>query len=442
MAPSPPPSPAASLSHARWWRIGQTAGAQAVAKVVSGISQLAIVPLLLHHLGTENFGWLMALVALAGLVQFADLGVQTALQHELAEAWSRGDESGLRKIYVAGGRVLTLLGLAWCGLALPLAWWLGPRLVATPGGGPAHGAWIVLVIAICAAVRISAGAKLAAAIQAGWIPAVWSAAANAMAVLACLLATRSGGGLALFLFILTAALVLPGAFAEWQAGKKLGWQRSAAPAVDAGLARRLWRSGLQFAPANLSGGLLLAAVPVALVRFGGYEASATFATLQRLFGPVAHAHSLAIGPLWPAYTEARARRDDAWVHRAFRISLGATLAAAAVIVALAALLPWIAPWWLGAGAVRPPPAFMWLLVAWNSAAMVVSALTYFLLGHGVMARLSPMLTWLQLLTLAAVIPLGARWGATGVAAALLAGLVFGQLPVLARACEPSFRPAR
>ena len=441
MPSAPTETSAARAGERRWWRVGQNAGANVAAKIISGLSQLAIVPLLLHYLGTENFGWLMALVTLAGVVQFADLGVQTALQHELAEAWSSSDEVKLRKIYVAGGRVLTWLGAGWLGLALPLAWWLGPTLVAAPGGVTAHGAWCVLAVAICAAVRLSAGAKLAAAIQAGWMSALWNAAANVAAVVACLLAVRAGSGLAVFLFILTAALVVPGALAEWQAAKKLGWRSTVAPPVDSFLARKLWRDGLRFAPANLASGLLLAATPIAFVRFGGYAASAAFATLQRLFGPIAHAHSITTGPLWPAYTEARIRRDETWVRHAFRISMLATLGGSAAIAAIAALLPWISPVWLGAKAPLPPASLTWLLASWNCAGMLFAALSYFLLGHGSMARLSAALATMQVITLVVLVGAGARWGATGVAATLLAGLVCAQLPLLVSACLPSLRRA-
>jgi O-antigen/teichoic acid export membrane protein len=431
---SPPPSSLPNAAgRARWRRAAQTAGAQGAAKIVSGLCQLAIVPLLLGHLGTQTFGWTMALVALVGLTQFADLGVQTALQQELAEAWGRGDPDQLRRIYVAGKRLLTLLALGWFVIALPVGCWLGPRLLPAPVAGADLPSWFVLVATTCLAVRLSAGGGLAMAIQAGWIHAIWSAAFNLAAVLASVVIARAGGPPAAFILILALVQILPPALTGWQIARQLGWTGADA-LFDRATAARLWREGLQYAPSYVTAALLHAATPVAFARYGGYGAAAVYATLQRLFGPLAHAHAVALNPLWPAYAEARSRGDAAWGRHAFRVSLVVTLGAVAVAAAIAALLPWITPLWLGRGTFPPSATLAWLLAGVCGASMVVVALSYFLLGHRRMARIAPALAAAQVATLALVAGAGTRWGATGVAAALLGGVLFGQLPVLMHAC--------
>ncbi|MEY2881308.1 MAG: hypothetical protein RLZZ15_3688, partial [Verrucomicrobiota bacterium] len=127
-------SAAAPAGRRRWWRVGQNAGAAAVGRVVAGLSQLALAPLLLRDLGAEVFGWAMAVVALIAMGQFADLGVAMALQQELSETWARADAARARRIYASGARLLAGLGAGWLALALPAAWWWGPHFIATPAG--------------------------------------------------------------------------------------------------------------------------------------------------------------------------------------------------------------------------------------------------------------------------------------------------------------------
>lgn len=134
MSPPAPSADSLPSGRRRWWRVGQNAGALVAARVVSGLCQLALIPLLLGLLGTRTFGWVMALVALVGLSQFADLGAAMALQQKLSEAWARGDAAGLRRTYASGVRLLLDLGLAWFIFAAPVAWWLGSRLLEGPMG--------------------------------------------------------------------------------------------------------------------------------------------------------------------------------------------------------------------------------------------------------------------------------------------------------------------
>ena len=141
--------------------------------MVSGLCQLALIPLLLRLLGTGTFGWVMALVALVGLSQFGDLGVAMALQQKLSEAWARGDDAGLRRTYASGLRLLLGLGLAWFVLAaLCLAVFLVvvdntivnvalPTLAARLAASNATLQWIVDAYTLPFAGLLLAGGELA-----------------------------------------------------------------------------------------------------------------------------------------------------------------------------------------------------------------------------------------------------------------------------------------
>ena len=432
-----PDSPADSphAGRRRWWRVGQNAGALVAARVVSGLCQLALIPLLLGLLGTGTFGWVMALVALVGLSQFADLGVAMALQQKLSEAWARGDASGLRRTYASGGRLLLGLGLAWFVLAAPAAWWLGSRLLAVPSGAPGYQSqlsWLLIAVAATAGVPLSAGPRLAAALQFGWIAAGWTAAANVATLLALWIFARTGSGsLVPVVALLCLGQLLPGALTAWHVTRRLGWS-GPAPS-DSATVGQIWQAGKKFAAPNLAGALLTAAAPAAVARFGGYDASAAFSVLQRLFGTAQQAHAMALAPLWPAWAEAAGRGETAWVWHSLRLALVFTAAVGAGLALVAAGLAPIVHLWLGAGAAVPGATSAWLVATWICAMMFGQTLSYFLLGLGRLDRVALPVAAAHVGTLAAVALFGSYLGGTGVVAALAAGATLGALPLFVRA---------
>ncbi len=441
--PAPTQPPVAHEGYRRWWRIGQTAGAHAAARVVSGVSQLALVPLLLGHLGAATFGWMMMLVALLALTAFADLGVGVAVQQALAQAWGRDDGTKLRNTYANGMRLLIWLGLGWLALILPVAWWLGPRLMAAPAGistNSQHASWLVVAFLISASVPASAGARLAAAIQAGWVHAVWMAAVNVVLLGATAIAVQAGAGPLVCLALMGAAQVVPGFCAGLHIARRLAWHRAPPAVHDRHEQGRLWHEGLRFAPQQLTGALLSAATPAAVLRFGGFEGSAAFAVFTRLFGLVVQGHALLLGPFWPAYAEAHVRHDWAWTRRTLAASLALSGGCAAVVLSAAAFLHPITRAWLGAGAALSAGSFAWCMAGWHVATISVLPFNQFLLGHGRLQRLTWPIVAVNLVTVTAMAVLGAIAGGTGVAAALLGGTALGLLPLALRETMAVWHP--
>ena len=430
-------APTADSHHAgrqRWWRVGQNAGAQITARVISGLCQLALVPLILSRLGVDSFGWIMALTTFVGLSQFADLGVAMALQQALSEAWAQGDDASLRSVYASGARLLTFLGLGWLVISVPAAWALGEPVLASPGGGVENAriCWVVVAACLAAGVPLSAGTRLAVALQLGWIAASWTALTSVATLVAVWLLARMGAhpGALTYVVLLSTGQLAPGLICGLHLPRRLGWHGR--PIADWGEIHRLRRAALPFASQNLAGALLQAATPWAFARFGGYAANAAFAILQRLFGLAQQAHALLLSPIWPAYAEAQIRDDRAWITRMFRYSLFVTLPVVAGVLLVAAVLPWILPPWLGKDTLIPPAGITWPVVLWFLTSIVGQPFVLLLLGLGRFQRMAMQVMTVHLLTLAAMIGLGKWLGATGVALALAGGLTLGVLPLYIR----------
>ncbi|MBX3736820.1 MAG: hypothetical protein KF715_09040 [Candidatus Didemnitutus sp.] len=438
MNSSSPPPPDADHTHAhraRWWRVGQNAGANVAAKIATGLCTLALVPLLIGRLGVETFGWLSALLGFAGLAQFADLGVALALQSRLATLAARHDEGALENCFRSGERVLRRLALAWAAIALPLAVLGGPHLLHTPAGvseSSARLAWAAVALAIGAGVSASAGQRLAAATQQSWVNAWWTTLAAVAALGAVWAFCLGPDTVGAAVIIICAGQILPGWATRAQLARQRGWRGGTA---DADLARELQREGFRLASANLAGGALAAGVPFFFAHYGGYGASALFAALQRLFNLAAQTHALLLTPFAPAYAEALAAGDRAWLRRSWRLSLLSTGAAAAGAVALALLWPWFGTRWLGVEMNQAGAAIVvWGVTLWTAATLALQACSYLLLGLDRLAAFGPAVALGHAATVALAWAGGFALGASGIAVALAVGAWLGPVAVLARGC--------
>jgi O-antigen/teichoic acid export membrane protein len=110
----------------------------------------------------------------------------------------------------------------------------------------------------------------------------------------------------------------------------------------------------------------------------GAGAVATYAVSARMMNVQNMILVMALGPLWPAYTEASARGDIAWIRRTLRRSLGLAtvwwLAASTVLIAAG---PWIVSVWTH-GAVSTSRGLLVALAAWGGCLAIGGAMSTFL----------------------------------------------------------------
>lgn len=427
-------APVSTATLARDRALRRTIGAATGARLVTGLALLVQTPLLIRHLGLETYGWLTALVAFIGLSSFADGGAGMALQQELAEAWARGDTARVRQLHATGTRLLRLLGGGCFLLAAPAAWWWGDLLLPAPPRDElvAQLMWLMVALAAGLGVPASAGPRLAAALQLGWIAAGWSAVGSVGVLLGLAWwLPRHSSDPTVVLALLAAGLTLPGWATAWHLRRRLGWQGR--EPREAGGVARLWRAGLPYAVAHLGGAAVQLATPAFFAQWGGYTAAAGYGVAQRLIGLVQQTQALVLAPLWPAFAEATVRREHAWVRRALRRALLATAAASFGLAVALAALPWVGPAWVGEAATLAAAPLRWWLLLWAVAAMFSQALAYYLAGLGRLPALACGIGLAHAATLGLMSGCGAWWGAPGVAAALALGGSLLLLPQFIRA---------
>lgn len=423
--------------------IRQTVAAAVGAKVFSVACSLVQVPIALHYLQTEAYGFWATLFSIVVILNFVDFGLGVGMQHEMAKAYGQDDLESMRRIFWTGTAVLGLLGAAVLVILLPTAYllpWSAILHVKDPAlQTQTSAALAVSLAAFVVALPFNAVARLAAAAQRGWIQGYWIAAGSALSLGLVAAASHFHWG---FLGFLLASLMVPffqGAGLLAHLLRELGWSARPTPPAPAAQVRRMLQSSALFAAPQFALALVQSAPALAISVAAGSSAVTAYTLLMRLFSPLLQGQLILLTPVWPAYTEARMRGDHAWVERTFRRSV-AFLVVLCVGVALAA---WQSPLlfrlWIGPGAVSAGTLLVSLAAAWCILQMAAQPFIYYLIGVGRLQRLARCATPGLLLS-----ALGLFWGFgrgtdTGVLAAGVAGLALLLMPPLVWASVRSLR---
>ncbi|MGA2494078.1 MAG: lipopolysaccharide biosynthesis protein [Roseiarcus sp.] len=382
-----------------------TAISAATAKLITVATMLVSVPLTLHYLGPERYGLWMAMSSAVYVLGFADLGIGSALINMVADAHGRDDRSGVR----AAVSTATLLFVALALVILtafsvvyafaPWSEWFNVQSEAARAEvGPGLA---VLVACFALSIPLSVTPRVQTAMQEGYKSNLWAAFGSLSALAGILLAIRLQAGLPWLALAFAGAPQVAGLVNAviLFAGKG----RDIAPSprfASRSLAMRVVGAGTAFLGIQIVVAINVASDNLIIARTLGPQAVTAFAVPERMFGLIPMLIHLALQPLWPAYTEALARRDHSWISRTLRRSfLMALLASVIGLVVLVAFGRWIVDLWTG-GSVIPSFGLLAGLGLWKLVDSIEYALTVFLASAG---ALRPQLIFGMLAMAAAIL---------------------------------------
>ncbi len=409
-----------------------TVAASVGAKALSGVCTLAQVPLALHYLGTEAYGFWVTLFSIVVVLNFVDFGLGVGMQHAMSRAYGNDDMESVKRVFWTGAALLGVLGLVVLAAGLPVAFLVPwPDILHIRDSGLRAETGAALAIAIAAFVvglPFNAVARLAAAVQRGWIHAGWIATGSALSLALVAAAAFGHWG---FLWFLSASLLVPviqglGLFVHLL--RVLKWRLRPAPLAPPSEIRSMLRSSLFFAFPQFGLALVQSAPALAISLAAGSSAVTGYALLMRLFGPFQQGQILLLNPVWPAYTEAHARGDHPWVSRTFWRTGAAFLALSTGVAAAAWQSQTILRLWIGPAALVGSRLAA-ITAAWCVLQMAAQPLIYYLIGVGRLHRLAWAATPGLLISGAALFWASRSGSVNGVLEAGSAGLVLALLPL-------------
>jgi O-antigen/teichoic acid export membrane protein len=400
------------------------------ARAIGIACQLLQVPVAVHALGAEAFGLWMALMSISYFITFADFGVGQGAQNKLAEAFAAEDDAEARRLWGTTLAFLTVVGALLAAAVVVFA----PhfdfvaifRLRDPSVRAQAFPAVETLLCLVCLNFPLGLAQRLAYSLQWGWMHNIAQAFGAVGGLGGILFAVHHHWSLAGIIAATQTPLLLSNAGLILFLLGRLGWL-DRLPECRRDTMRPLLKLGAYFGVQQVLVTLMISLPSVVISTGLGAAAVTPYNLAQRLFNFFAIIQNAIMLPLWPAYSDAKARGDYVWIRRTLFFSLRAGLFAVLLPMAGGALLgrP-VIRLWVGAGTELPSPLLIGALFLWNGAVFFQQPFGYFLAGLSEVRRL----TFYALISAglsASLMYLAVhRFGAAGT----VLGMLIGYLPFL------------
>lgn len=330
----------------------------------------------------------MVLISIIAAMNFADLGIGNGLTNAISEACGKDDRI-LAREYITSAAVLMLAIaalLAAAGIvAYPfLPWTRLFNVKSTAIAGEGAEAFLVLYGSFIVNIPLGVIPRAQAGLQKGYSSQLISVVGSALSLAGMLAVIRLHGNLAWLVFASVFSAILATLFNGWLLFHEHPWLIPAWSSYRTRSAKRLLTLGSLFFVLQCAYALGFTSDNIVIAQVLGAAAVAAYAVPQKLFGTVSILASMAIIPLWPAYGEAMARGDRAWVRRVFAGSLLFTLL---ITIPLCTVLvvagSWILLVFVGKG-VHAPLSLLLILALWTIVYSLCSAVSVMLNGAGVL----------------------------------------------------------
>jgi hypothetical protein len=321
--------------------------------------QVVQVPLIVAAAGTDLYGDAVATLAFLGVLAGCDFGFGAAVKNAAADLVGRREAVALNQGLVNDWPVKDLLvkAAAWSALIAVVVGgvivFAPDALAILPGsdsilpmlGRDAATRWLMVVLVVVG-LPLAAAAHCAEGMQLTWLVHACRMVAavlglGAIVALAAVVSQRWHVVALLGLTPLVAGVLTW--FALW---RSLPY-RSCVGDRAVPLAR-LVHDGLPFMLPIVASLLVVNAPHLAILAADGSPAVTRYVVGQRMMGLFIQPLMFAVGPLWPAFAEARARGDRDWVARqAWRISFVGAVYCGVVTVVGIVCGRWVAALWVG-----------------------------------------------------------------------------------------------
>lgn len=336
--------------------------AKGVAFIVSFIS----VPLTVRYLGGERYGAWVTISTATAWIALADFGLSSSLTNAVSEGYA-GDNHELAGDYVAAA-FWSLAGIAVLLSALFFPFWrivpwqrvfnVESMQARAEIGSAVAVAFVIFVLNF----PFSIIAKIYGAYQQVAQANAWNTAGNALSLVALVLATQLKGGLgSLVIAVSGSILFINIVSAAWLFGWSKPWLFPNPRRVTRTAVKKLTSLGGMFFLIQMAALVLFQTDNLIIAHFLGAAAVTPYSVTWRLFTYTMIFQIVAAPSYWPAFAEAFARGDKAWVRRSYSANFKITVASSLVLVIpLIFFGQWIISKWAGSAAVPSFSLLLWM----------------------------------------------------------------------------------
>ncbi|MEV5692514.1 lipopolysaccharide biosynthesis protein [Micromonospora globbae] len=336
----------------------------AVSRGAGLLVPLFLIPVMLSYLGPERYGLWTAVLALAGMAAFADLGLGNGLMTKLARCYSTGDTESARGYISSAYWLLVPMSVGACvllwltGAAIPWSSLLG--LPSSASASEAQDMVLICLSAFVLNIPLSLVTRVQYAYQQVAVSNLWQTAGNAMALPLVVLAVWAElSPVAVVAASVVGPLLANAGNSVWLYASRMPEVRPRLGHVDLASMRNLLRLGGLFFLLTVVISAANSADNLVIAHTRGLEAVTEYAVPAKVLAQAGMLVSLVNVPLWPANGEALNKGDLGWVRRTVRrMTLISTAVAVVPAVILVAVGEQMFATWLSA----PLGDDRWLLV--------------------------------------------------------------------------------
>jgi O-antigen/teichoic acid export membrane protein len=332
-----------------------------VGLVVSAIS----LPLTVRYLGPERYGiWVTASTTVV-MLNVIDFGIANTLTNIISRAYAADDRGSAQRFYATAFWISAAIALA-IGLAVVPLWGHINWASALHTHDPAATRDASLCVAIAFAFfLLSLPLNLIHRVLSGYqqteITNYFNLTSNILGLGSILLVIWLHGSLPQLMFVYSGTLLASTAALNlWVVLWDKRWLLPRPGVVSRSVVSELMNSGLGFFVLQLAGLVVFNSDNIVITHYLGPAEVTPYSVAWRLAGYAAILQTAVFPSLWPAYSEAYARGEYAWVRRTFwnvaRLCMGST---AAAVLIMAFFGRSIIRWYVGPAAVPS----LWLLLA-------------------------------------------------------------------------------
>ena len=345
---------------------------------------IVIAPVALRHLGIERYGLWVTLTSLSAALGFADFGLNNSLLNALSEANGREDREAALRHLSAATALLAAIGFSLALMAVTSFWivpWARVFNVSS-ARAVAEATPATAAFAICFLIELvlSPTNQVRAAYQESFIGSLFIALGNVLSIGSVIALVLADAHLAWIVLAMAGGPALALAFnALFLFRRHRPWLLPRRSHLSRDTSSRLLSRGGLFFLLQMAAALAFSFDNLIASRVLGPGSAAELSLVTRLFALAPAATTMVLTPLWPAYAEAAARGDVAFLRTTlWRSSALALLAVGLPSMLLASSGPRIFGLWLGSAAPHPGPSLLWACAVWSMLSIVGTSLSFFL----------------------------------------------------------------
>jgi len=351
----------------RYRRIVSAVVSGGAARVLSSLLTLISLPLAVRYLGAERYGVWATVVSVAVWVNLLDLGIAYSLTNVISQAYARQDRPAAGRGFT-NALAVTLAAAALTGCVFFLLW-QRVNWTAVFNASPALRSEVRVTVLVAAALMLGGlPLNLAGKVFAGYQELHIYNQTIALGAVCSLAGLAVGVWLRvpmpiLFLLSYGSLTAVSGATMLWLVLWHKPWLRPRPQFFDRGTTVALLSTGWSFLLIHAAAIVVFSTDNIIVSHYLGAAQVTPYSITWRIVGLGAVLQALVFPALWPAYAEAQARGDVAWIRRTFsmvmRVTIALNLAWAAAIVVFGRLAIRL---WAGPAGVPPRPLLLAMAV--------------------------------------------------------------------------------